>query len=1054
MNFNTMLYWHKLEHFYPYILEEQHNDRIKTFYINECSDFPDLKNPGLAQNMQVRYYEVYLGIFKVDSALKVLAKKMQAEKEFQDESDEVSCFCKFRLSPDGLFDKKSFKISSFPWAVQRVQQDRISIEQWDEDFQSFQRIFFIRFFERHHEITYDILEKILKEIVKIIGWSIKFDNCWMRIDRVIGEKRQQSEISDSEDEERNEEDDIVDDLIKSNDLLNSFYVRDLEKINEQIRRGNYGEALDEYVEHHSKKHIDIEKDKEVLLKIFNPIYIPRGKWPSGFALRGMQQTAVNLAVTEELCSEKVFSVNGPPGTGKTTLLRDIIAAKVVERAEKLMQLEKPDDVFSDVLGDVEYKGFKSYVKELNPEFKNYGILVASNNNSAVRNITTELPMLEAIAPEYREKYQYFSPVSDRVLNKDTWGICAAALGNKRNRENFINEFWPVFEGQGEKYNLNQYLRSIHTGVGKRTQKECIENWRKAKEKFNAVYEQVTDVYKQLQDCYSKIIKEHELYRVLEGVKKEYLEVVQRKNIFDEQIERKAFQLQLVRLSIEQKERMKEEIKNNTAFFCIKYWMKNKLKDFKLLEKDIIDLIVESESLSDELERMRRESERIGEIVYNYEKRIGKTQREIEEYRVQIEKWSVEHNCVVPDDRYLFQLTEGDSAEKRREAQCVSPWNDLEVIKLRERLFLEAMELHQVFVENSPQMRVQLDTFGKLMRDMLNKEDATKFSAPLIQSFQLMVPVISTTFASVGSFLRNAGKDTFGLLLIDEAGQALPQSAPGAIWRSRRCIVVGDPLQIEPVVTIHDKTIQFLKEYFSQSDFIASKDTSVQSLADQCNSYGGYRYYNEKELWIGAPLLVHGRCQKAIFDIANKIAYNEKMIYGTKDKETTACVWKNVVGNAVNKHFVQKQAESILPIVVDEFNKAWRKNMDTPSLFIISPFRSVKAGMMRYFLREDFLYYRICKEEDREKKRQIRNWIYSNIGTIHTFQGKEADMVLICLGVDSGNRGYKAVEWAGEKPNILNVAVTRAKERLYIVGDANKWTEQEYFRIAYDICMHQ
>ena len=100
---------------------------------------------------------------------------------------------------------------------------------------------------------------------------------------------------------------------------------------------------------------------------------------------------------------------------------------------------------------------------------------------------------------------------------------------------------------------------------------------------------------------------------------------------------------------------------------------------------------------------------------------------------------------------------------------------------------------------------------------------------------LVVPVISTTFASVGSFLKNVDKEEFGLLLIDEAGQALPQPAIGALWRAKKVLVVGDPLQIDPVVTIHDKTIKFLKQYFEQTDFIASKDISVQSLADEANN---------------------------------------------------------------------------------------------------------------------------------------------------------------------------------------------------------------------------
>lgn len=43
----------------------------------------------------------------------------------------------------------------------------------------------------------------------------------------------------------------------------------------------------------------------------------------------MQQIAINIAISEKDRKEKIFSVNGPPGTGKTTLLKEIIASNVV-----------------------------------------------------------------------------------------------------------------------------------------------------------------------------------------------------------------------------------------------------------------------------------------------------------------------------------------------------------------------------------------------------------------------------------------------------------------------------------------------------------------------------------------------------------------------------------------------------------------------------------------------------------------------------------------------------------------------------------------------------
>ena len=121
---------------------------------------------------------------------------------------------------------------------------------------------------------------------------------------------------------------------------------------------------------------------------------PLAKWPSKYMPAFMQQVAVNLAIHPEI-SGSIFSVNGPPGTGKTTLLKEIIANHVVEKARILSEIKNPDDAFEEhsfLQGEKTnhaYSKFWSHWYSFKPEYdkiNDYGILVALCNNAAVENI--------------------------------------------------------------------------------------------------------------------------------------------------------------------------------------------------------------------------------------------------------------------------------------------------------------------------------------------------------------------------------------------------------------------------------------------------------------------------------------------------------------------------------------------------------------------------------------------------------------------------------------------------------------------------------------------
>ncbi len=120
--------------------------------------------------------------------------------------------------------------------------------------------------------------------------------------------------------------------------------------------------------------------------------------------------------------------------------------------------------------------------------------------------------------------------------------------------------------------------------------------------------------------------------------------------------------------------------------------------------------------------------------------------------------------------------------------------------------------------------------------------------------------------------------TLGWLLIDEAGQATPQAAIGAILRAKRTIAVGDPLQIQPVVSLPERLNADICDFFKVNELDwAAPAASTQTLTDRASRHQSSFETVAGERRVGLPLLVHRRCQNPMFAISNKIAYAAQMV---------------------------------------------------------------------------------------------------------------------------------------------------------------------------------
>lgn len=88
---------------------------------------------------------------------------------------------------------------------------------------------------------------------------------------------------------------------------------------------------------------DILTDVSAMGETLNPANMPLGRWPAAAKhhLMQAQQAAVGEIVSQLSGGGGLVAVNGPPGTGKTTLLCDVIADVVVRRAQALANFSAP-----------------------------------------------------------------------------------------------------------------------------------------------------------------------------------------------------------------------------------------------------------------------------------------------------------------------------------------------------------------------------------------------------------------------------------------------------------------------------------------------------------------------------------------------------------------------------------------------------------------------------------------------------------------------------------------------------------------------------------------
>lgn len=321
---------------------------------------------------------------------------------------------------------------------------------------------------------------------------------------------------------------------------------------------------------------------------------------------------------------------------------------------------------------------------------------------------------------------------------------------------------------------------------------------------------------------------------------------------------------------------------------------------------------------------------------------------------------------------------------------------------------------------------------------------------------LMPCAVSTLFMLPGEFKVHPDDDPnrhsylynfIDLLVVDEAGQVLPEVAGASFALAKKAVVIGDTLQIEPIWNIpkavdignllQNGLLQEVSEehlaHMQASGRMASCG-NVMTVAQQAS-----RFQYDDELARGMYLFEHRRCFNEIISYCNALSYKNRLIPSRGRHQDLQMppnafppmAYINVAGQCRSKTTGTRmnllEAETIAQWIAfnkDELERLYGQKIEQV------------VGVVTPFLGQVEALRNSCRKHGID----VSSETGMTIGTVHSLQGAERHIVLFSATYSKDNNG----QFIDASNSMLNVAVSRAKDNFILVGDMRLFNPKQSF----------
>jgi len=376
-----------------------------------------------------------------------------------------------------------------------------------------------------------------------------------------------------------------------------------------------------------------------------------------------------------------------------------------------------------------------------------------------------------------------------------------------------------------------------------------------------------------------------------------------------------------------------------------------------------------------------------------------------------------------------------AAAYRRQLQALQAARPLEVIARDEAMLLDRIarnssQLWKLWLKLqpsrlSPQQREGLGKYTTTLKMVIEAGDEGDLSKAVQQQYRRLQKEISsllpcwavTSLSARGRIPFEPG--SFDLVVFDEASQCDIASALPLLYRAKSAVVIGDPMQLSHISGLQRGQDQALLEKHGLLENFpewAYSHQSLFALAATKVSTGDI-----------ASLVDHHRSHADIIGFSNSEFYEQRLRIATRHDRLNrpshtepGVRWINASGRAarpssggaVNFNEVEAVVQALRDLVIH--------NRYAGTVGVVTPFRAQANAITEAVSRDDGLVAALTKAE-------------FLADTVHKFQGDERDVMIFSPVVAEGFPAG-ALNFLRTNPNLFNVAVTRARAQLIVVGD--------------------